>query len=171
MPTKGCGLNCGKRNNIITPKFHRHFMKKTGINISYKEFKEIIFSANDEIFNIILEDISGFKLPYGMGYFCVTKYKPSKIYPDKFYSKLYKKVIPHTNQHSFEWIYHLKWFKVNNSRKSRLWSYKFVACRRLKRALPLKIYDGKLYQEWKKEDFWSKSRMEKTFYKFYKLTE
>ena len=73
MPAKGKKILCGKRNTIVNTSFWRKFKEESGIDISYTDFRDIIWDSNKLISDTVIEDSTGFKLPEQLGYIVVKK--------------------------------------------------------------------------------------------------
>jgi hypothetical protein len=162
MPAKGSKLKINNRESTISKEIYSQYVEKYGDLVDYKTFKKIIQTCNLEITNCVLDDISGFKLPFNLGYIVVTKFKGRYTKPDYKNSKIYNKTIPLLNLHSFGFIFNIKWFKTNAKgiySNSKLYPYKFNFHREFKRALAKKIKSGKVYDSWVASDFYSKNRL------------
>lgn len=119
--------------------------KDIPIDISYDAYKRIL----DEMGNVILENIlnrsDGFKMPFGLGYIQIGKYKP-KTYTRKSLSVDFKasreigKTIYHLNEHSNGYKFRLFWSKVPQTFPDR---YKYQLClvRANKRRLAKLIFE------------------------------
>lgn len=119
--------------------------KDVPIDISYDSYKRIL----DEMGNVILENIlnrsDGFKMPFGLGYIQIGKYKP-KTYTRKSLSVDFKasreigKTIYHLNEHSNGYKFRLFWSKVPQTFPDR---YKYQLClvRANKRKLAKLIFE------------------------------
>jgi len=169
MPSKGSKLRDGERFNPINVKFHKQFLEENpGIDIDFKTFRQIIWNTNKDIADAIAEDETGVKFYAELGNMVVTKYKSSKKQPiDWKNTLLLHKTVPLLNLHSFGNIYHIKWFRID-SRNKGIYSYKFVPYRTLKRKVAQLIKGGKKYFHWQDTDFWSATKLERVFNKFYK---
>ncbi|XAI97389.1 hypothetical protein [Leptolyngbya phage Lbo-JY46] len=167
MPAPGSKFKIGNRHPSLTKDLYNDYIKEGGENITYKEFTDIVKEANDLVIDAILEDISGFKLPYNLGYIVVNKFKGRYTKPDYKNTLKYNKTIPLLNLHSFGFIYKIAWFKTTNTKgihsNSRLFPYKLNFNRIFKRALAKKIKEGKIYDSWQKADFYYKSKTGKKF--------
>jgi hypothetical protein len=170
MPAAGTKYNTGKRFQPLNQKNYKRFKEETNIEVDWKIYKQIILDSYREIMNVIIEDISGFKLPYNLGYLCVSliNFKTKSIAVDYYNSKKYKKQIPYTNLHSFGKRYCLKWFRFSEKFGESMYHYKMEFSREIKRSLAKLIKDGKDYNHWSNSDFWSISKLERSFGKFYK---
>lgn len=157
MPAPGSKFKIGNRDSTLNKKFYELYLNEGGKNISFKDFTDIIKTGNDLIIDTVLNDISGFKLPYNLGYIVVTKFKGRYTKPDYKNTLIYKKTIPLLNLHSFGFVYKITWFKTTNTKgvhsNSRLFPYKFNFNRLFKRALAKKIKEGQVYDSWQKSDF------------------
>ena len=87
------------------------------IDVPYAQYTRIL----DEMCRIILEYVldcsEGFKMPFGLGFIQIGKYRP-KTYSDKSLSidyklsKEYNKKIYHLNEHSDGYKFRLYWSKI-----------------------------------------------------------
>ena len=87
------------------------------IDVDYSLYKRVL----DEMCKVILEHVfmrsEGFKMPYGLGFIQVGKYRPKTLTPqslsvDYEASKKYNKHIYHLNEHSDGYKYRLYWSKI-----------------------------------------------------------
>lgn len=120
----------GSRENYR--KFRKQYKH---IKITFKEYKEVLYTYNRMLIAHILETGDQVRLKHGMGYLTVSKYKPSrtpKIVNGKEYSRLNvdwkatheegKTVYflnPHTDGYSFFFMWRLKYARVN---LANIWS-------------------------------------------------
>lgn len=117
--------------------------------IDYTRFKRILDTFNQEILNGLLESSEGFKMPFGLGYVQIVKYKP-KSYTDKSLSvdykasKEYGKRIYHLNEHSNGYKYRLYWSKVPQTFPDR-YRYQLSFVRANKRRLAQLIFNKQDY--------------------------
>ena len=117
--------------------------------VSYFAYKRILDEMCKVISNHILNGSEGFKMPYGLGFIQVGKYRP-KSYTNKSLSVDYKaskeigKCIYHLNEHSDGYKYRLHWSKVPQTFPDR---YKYQLClvRANKRKLAQLIFNKKDY--------------------------
>lgn len=123
----------------------KQFSEQTHCEISYELYKLIL----DEMCKIILNDLfersEGFKMPYGLGYIQIVKYKPKHLNDkslsvDYKASKEYNKKIYHLNEHSDGYKYRLFWSKIPKTFIDR---YKYQLClvRQNKRKLAQLIFN------------------------------
>lgn len=168
MPAKGYSQ---RRNNIITKDLYKTFKKDTGIEIDYKTFQNIIIESNSTIFDIVANEATGFKLPEGMGYLVVTKYKSKKKSVDWQNSKRLKRAVYLTNLHSFGFISHIKWCKFSIARFKFNEIYKFESARNLARKVSANTIAGMTYFNWQNSDFWNTSKLDRLYNRKYKNKE
>lgn len=167
MPAKNSIYRNGERHQILSHELWKRFQEDFKSEISWEDFKKIIIQSNKEITKCIIDDVSGFKIPYNLGYFCIIQYKTKKVPTDFKNSAGLDKFIPLTNLHSFGNVAHIKWFQVNNSRKTSLYTWRLDPARTFKRELAQKMKAGKQYNYFTNTDFWAKSRMSRSYYKYY----
>lgn len=125
--------------------------KELPINVDYSLYKRIL----EEMCNIILEHIfersEGFKMPYGLGFIQIGKYRP-KSYNSKSLSvdykasKEYDKKIYHLNEHSDGYKFRLYWSKIPRTFPDR-YKYQLGLVRQNKRKLAQLIFNKKDYIE------------------------
>ena len=168
MPSKGYRRT---RNNVISEKFFNSIKKDSKLEIDYKTFQKIILESNSTIFDIVANEPTGFKLPEGLGYLVVTKYKSNKKPIDWKNTHKYKKVIYLTNLHSFGYISHIKWCKFSIARFKYNEIYKFEPCRYLTRKVSANTKAGVTYFNWQNSDFWSTSKLDRLYNRKYKTQE
>jgi hypothetical protein len=78
MPAKGSHYHFPDRKQVLSPELWKAYKEKSGKDISYSDFTNIIKESNKKIFQFVLEDENGFKLPENLGYLCIIKYKTKK---------------------------------------------------------------------------------------------
>lgn len=118
-------------------------------NVSYFDFKRILSEFNKTILNSIQDRSEVFKMPYGLGYICIVKYKPKKLskeYLSNDYklSKEYGKTIYHLNEHSDGFKFRLFWSKLPQTFPNR-YKYQLQFVRQNKRRLAQNIFNNKDY--------------------------
>lgn len=170
MPAKGKTLIHGERHNPLNKELYNKFIDRTGINVDFDTFKNIIQHTNGIIRDAISEEEAGMRLPERLGTVIVTKYKSKKTPWNWVETLRLKKMIPHVNLHSMGYICHIKWFKMGVT-FSNNFIYKFVPYRSLKRKVAKNFKEGKQYFKWENSDLWSSTKMERRFIKFYKNRE
>jgi len=155
----------GERYIIVNPKFFKKFKEDNpDIKISYKEFYDIISSANLKLQEGILNDPSGFKFPLNIGYLAVQKFKPTNRLINRIHRRMTGRSVFNLNLHSFEWMFKVRWFKTTESRMtSKLHCYQFKACRAMKSKLSeiIKSTGGTKYVQYDTKHFYSRKLLEK----------
>ena len=115
------------------------------IEVNYGLYKRVL----DEMCNVILEHVldrsEGFKMPYGLGFIQVGKYRPKTLSPqslsvDYKTSKEYDKKIYHLNEHSDGYKYRLYWSKIPRTFAER-YKYQLGFVRQNKRKLAQLIFN------------------------------
>ena len=122
---------------------------KMPIDVDYSLYKRVL----EEMCNVILEHIfersEGFKMPYGLGFIQIGKYKP-KTLTDKSLSVDYKaseeydKRIYHLNEHSDGYKFRLYWSKIPRTFPAR-YKYQLGLVRQNKRKLAQLIFNKQDY--------------------------
>lgn len=103
------------------------------------------------ILEIVLERSEGFKMPYGLGFIQIGKYRP-KTYTEKSLSvdykasKTYDKKIYHLNEHSDGYKFRLYWSKIPRTFPDR-YKYQLGLIRQNKRKLAQLIFNKQDYVE------------------------
>ena len=119
------------------------------IEVDYDLYKSVL----DEMCNVILEHVlmrsEGFKMPYGLGFIQIGKYKPktlsnNSLSVDYKASKEYDKKIYHLNEHSGGYKYRLYWSKIPRVFPDR-YKYQLSLVRQNKRKLAQLIFNKQDY--------------------------
>lgn len=146
------------KSNYIN--FHK---TNPSINISFSEWKNIIYLFNESLKEYILETGEKVKLPYGFGDISINKKKKQKVTVDSkgverinlpvdwAKSKLKGKRIYNFNFHTEGYFFGWKWFKKSaRFRKPELWLFKPTRSTSRLLAHYLKVDDKyqHLYREW-----------------------
>ena len=160
-----------RRNNIITKKLYQTFKESNDIDIDFKTFQKIILESNSVIFDVVANEPTGFKLPEGMGYLVVTKYKSNKKPIDWVNSRRLKKAVYLPNLHSFGYISHIKWCKFSIARFKYNEIYKYESGRELSRKVSANTKAGMDYFNWQNSDFWNTSKLDRLYNRKYKNKE
>lgn len=115
------------------------------IDVPYSLYKRILDEMCKLIAEHVLERSEGFKMPYGLGFIQIGKYKPKKLNDkslsvDYKASKEYDKRIYHLNEHSDGYKFRLYWSKIPQTFPDR---YKYQLClvREKKRKLAQLIFN------------------------------
>ena len=119
------------------------------IEVDYGLYKRILDEMCRIILDAILNSSDGFKMPYGLGFMQVGKYKPKALNGDSLSvdykaSREYDKRIYHLNEHSNGYKYRLYWSKIPRTFPDR---YKYQLCfvRQNKRRLAQLIFNKQDY--------------------------
>lgn len=116
---------------------YKNFCKKNpNINITFDEWRNVVYTFNDSFKNYILETGEKAKLPYGIGEFSINKKKRKKIktvngeekinLPIDWQKTRQKgKIIYNFNYHTEGYFFGWVWFKeTSRLRNSPLWFFK-----------------------------------------------
>ena len=123
--------------------------RRMPIEVDYSLYKRVL----DEMCKVILEHIlnrsEGFKMPDGLGFIQIGKYKPvhltdKSLSIDYKASKEYDKRIYHLNEHSNGYKYRLYWSKIPRTFPDR-YKYQLQFVRKNKRQLAQLIFNKKDY--------------------------
>lgn len=123
--------------------------KNLRVEVPYELYKRIL----DEMCNVILEHVlnrsEGFKMPYGLGFIQVGKYRPKNLdvhslSVDYKSSDIYGKRIYHLNEHSDGYKYRLYWSKIPRTFPDR-YKYQLGFVRQNKRRLAQLIFNKQDY--------------------------
>ena len=119
------------------------------VEVDYSLYKRIL----DEMCNVILEHVlnrsEGFKMPYGLGFIQIGKYRPKNLDShslsvDYKASNIYNKHIYHLNEHSDGYKYRLYWSKIPRTFPDR-YKYQLGFVRQNKRKLAQLIFNKQDY--------------------------
>ena len=113
--------------------------------VDYSLYKRILDEMCKVILEHVLEGSEGFKMPYGLGFIQIGKYKPKTLSPESLSvdyksTKEFDKRIYHLNEHSEGYKYRLYWSKIPRTFPDR---YKYQLClvRQNKRRLAQLIFN------------------------------
>lgn len=127
----------------------RDMYKEMPIEVDYSLYKRILDEMCKVILEHILERSEGFKMPYGLGFIQVGKYRPKTLSPESLSvdyksTKELNKRIYHLNEHSDGYKYRLYWSKIPRTFPDR---YKYQLClvRQNKRKLAQLIFNKQDY--------------------------
>lgn len=119
------------------------------IEVDYELYKRILDEMCRIILDAVLNSSDGFKMPYGLGFMQVGKYRPKALNGDSLSvdykaSREYDKRIYHLNEHSNGYKYRLYWSKIPRTFPDR---YKYQLCfvRQNKRRLAQLIFNKQDY--------------------------
>ena len=128
---------------------YKQYRKDYGDDVDYKQFKDILDRFNEEILSCLLQSSEGFKMPFGLGYVQIVKYKPKSMTPkslsiDFKSTAEYGKIIYHLNEHSNGYKYRLYWSKIPQTFPDR-YRYQLQLVRQNKRQLAQLIFNNHDY--------------------------
>ena len=108
----------------------RDMYRTMPIEVDYELYKRILDEMCRIILDAVLNSSDGFKMPYGLGFMQVGKYKPKALNGDSLSvdykaSREYDKRIYHLNEHSNGYKYRLYWSKIPRTFPDR---YKYQLC-------------------------------------------
>jgi hypothetical protein len=115
----------------------RDMYKTMPIEVEYSLYKRILDEMCSVILQHVFERSEGFKMPYGLGFIQVCKYRPKTMTPkslsvDYKASKEYDKKIYHLNEHSDGYKFRLYWSKLPRTFPDR-YKYQVSLVRKNKR--------------------------------------
>lgn len=134
----------GKQSYTIYDMYNAYIKQDNAVEVSRERFNGILELFNKLILETIQDASECFKMPCGLGYVCVVKYRP-KTYTSKSLSVDYKasneygKRIYHLNEHSDGYKYRLYWSKLPRTMPVR-YKYSLVFVRTNKRRLAQLIF-------------------------------
>lgn len=161
MLALGTGLKCGNRETIKNKSFFNLFKKTNDIEIDYKSFNSFVEDIGETIFNLIINELVGFKLNNDLGYLAISKYRNTRKTVNFGVYQKTGKIVLYVNLHSDGYSFHVKWIKRN--RFSFLKYYRFQACRELQRTITKKINEGKNYNSIKNSDYINYGKLNSKF--------
>ena len=128
---------------------YKQYRKDYKDDVSYKQFKLVLDRFNEQILNCLLQSSEGFKMPFGLGYVQIVKYKPKSMTPkslsvDYKSSAEYGKKIYHLNEHSDGYKFRLYWSKTPQTFPDR-YRYQLQLVRQNKRQLAQLIFNNHDY--------------------------
>ena len=123
--------------------------KTLPIDVDYGVYKRVLEVMCKTILNHVLMRSEGFKMPYGLGFIQVGKYKPknfdkNSLSVDYATSKQFDKTIYHLNEHSDGYKYRLYWSKIPRTFPDR-YKYQLSLVRENKRLLAQLIFNKQDY--------------------------
>ena len=119
------------------------------VEVDYSLYKRVLDEMCKVILKHILNASEGFKMPYGLGFIQIGKYRPKHLTEqslsvDYRASKLYNKRIYHLNEHSDGYKYRLYWSKIPQTFPDR-YKYELSFVRQNKRKLAKLIFNNQDY--------------------------
>lgn len=128
---------------------YKPYILNSGLEVPYSTFKAVLDEFNRIVLEMLQKRSEGFKMPYGLGYVQIVKYKPKglnsqSLSVDYKSSKDYNKRIYHLNEHSDGYKFRLYWSKLPQTFPDR---YKYQLCftRKNKRDLAQLIFNKQDY--------------------------
>ena len=123
----------------------RDMYRTMPVEADYGLYKRILDEMCTVILDYVFERSEGFKMPYGLGFIQICKYKPKSLTPqslsvDYKASKEYDKRIYHLNEHSDGYKYRLYWSKIPRTFPDR-YKYTLGFVRQNKRKLAQLIFN------------------------------
>lgn len=123
----------------------RDMYKEMPVEVDYSLYKRILSEMCNVILEYVLERSQGFKMPYGLGFIQIGKYKPKKLSQESLSvdyksSKEFDKRIYHLNEHSDGYKYRLYWSKIPRTFPDR-YKYQLSLVRQNKRKLAQLIFN------------------------------
>ena len=123
----------------------RDMYRTMPVEVDYSLYKRILDEMCTVILDYVFERSEGFKMPLGLGFIQVAKYKPKKLDQDSLSvdykaSKEYNKRIYHLNEHSDGYKYRLYWSKIPRTFPDR-YKYTLSLVRQNKRKLAQLIFN------------------------------
>ena len=108
----------------------RDLYRTLPIEVDYGLYKRILEEMCRIILDTVLNSSDGFKMPYGLGFMQVGKYRPKTLSGESLSvdykaSREYDKRIYHLNEHSNGYKYRLYWSKIPRTFPDR---YKYQLC-------------------------------------------
>lgn len=142
------GIRKNKKSYTILDMY-RMATKEIGVDMPYVRFKRILDSFNRKTKESLLNASEGFKMPHGLGYIRVVKYRPKNLNDrslsiDYKASKDYDKKIYHLNEHSDGYKFRLYWSKLPQTFPDR-YKYSLSFVRSNKRELAKLIFNKQDY--------------------------
>lgn len=127
----------------------RDMYKTMPIEVDYGLYKRILEEMCKVILEHVLEHSEGFKMPLGLGFIQIGKYRPKTLSPESLSvdykaSKEYNKRIYHLNEHSDGYKYRLYWSKIPQTFPDR-YKYQLSMVRKNKRRLAQLIFNKQDY--------------------------
>jgi len=123
----------------------RDMYKSMPIEVDYSLYKRVLQEMCKVILEHVFERSEGFKMPYGLGFIQVGKYRPKhfskqSLSIDYKASKEYDKIIYHLNEHSDGYKFRLYWSKIPQTFPDR-YRYQLILVRDNKRKLAKLIFN------------------------------
>lgn len=137
------------KKSVTIRDMYEQYVQENDVDVSYSRFKRILDRFNEIVKDSLLEGSEGFKMPFGLGYVQIVKYKP-KSYTKKSLSVDYKstkelgKTVYHLNEHSNGYKFRLFWSRLPQTFPDR-YRYQLSLVRANKRHLAQLIFNNHDY--------------------------
>ena len=127
----------------------RDMYKTIPIDVDYSVYTAVLDAMCKVILDYNLNSSEGFKMPFGLGFIQIGKYRPKSLNErslsvDYKASKIYNKKIYHLNEHSDGYKYRLYWSKIPRTFPDR-YKYQLSFVRQNKRKLAQLIFNKQDY--------------------------
>lgn len=137
------------KHSYTIADMYKTWAKESDVEVPYSRFKRILDAFNKTILEGLQDRSEGFKMPYGLGYIRIVKYKPKNynarsLSIDFKSTKEYGKNIYHLNEHSGGYKFRLYWSKLPQTFPDR-YKYQLSFVRTNKRRLAQLIFNHKDY--------------------------
>lgn len=170
MPAKGSTLRYGNRDYIFSKEVYPEMAKKTKVDLPYATYKKIIETANKNVGRVVVDEIDGFKMPFGLGFLCAVRWVPKT--PAIDWDKTRKnggKHVYHLNLHTFGFSAGTRWFRVSRM-NAQFYNqlFKFKACKELAKLVSESFRGGKQYLDLSASDFRELGRLDNLYNKTYR---
>jgi hypothetical protein len=169
MPAKGSVLKYGNRDYVVNKDFYNKLIEKNDIGLSYSEVSNVIKEHTKNIAEVVEDELDGFKLPKGLGYICVVKYKSTKLSINFRKTKEIGKKVYFTNLDTMGFCVSVKLFRVGRPGNNSFYDlFMFKPCKKIMQSVVRKFKLGKVYSDYTISDFMEKSRLENLYSKRYR---
>lgn len=139
MPAKGSIGKFHGRYPLISVKLWKKYVKDSGSDVSYEDFKNILAESMSEIRKWVLKEPIGFQMP-GLGNVAVNRFKPKKDF--KTFINTTKGPVKNHNLHTGGDAFHLRWYHSSSSYSKRMPYWFLKASRAFNRELAVVLKRG-----------------------------
>lgn len=170
MPAKGSHFVYSGRDYIFNREFYKNVLsKEETLNLTYAECKNIIEHSNHVITDVVKNELDGFKMPFGLGYLCASRFIPKNLAIDWKKTKEIGKRVYHLNFHTNGYSCRVNWFRVGRINVTSFNEvFKFKAYKTFSQLISKAFKEGKNYLDWTCADYIEKSRLENLYNKKYR---
>ena len=154
MPAKGSISQFHGRYSIINKKLWAKYIKETGEDVSYEDFKLILAATMEEIKSWILREPIGFQIPE-LGNIAVNRFKTNSDFKSYIGSTPIRNYNLHTGGNAFK----IQWFHSSTVLRGRIPFWFFKASRAFNRSLAvvLKANNSPSYNSFMQDHFIQKA--------------